>query len=339
MKGIFIKKFGTPKEAFSIEETNPMPLNPDELRIQVKSFGLNYADVMARKGLYPEMPKMPCIIGYDVYGHISEVGANVEGFALGDQVVALTRFGGYQEEVVVNPMAVLKLEESMQPHVALSLTTQLITAYFSAIEQAHIAKGQTVLIHAAAGGVGQGLVQLCKHIGCRVIAVASSDSKIQELQNLGANICINRSQVEVFEEIKKLKLHGQIDAIFDSVGGGISRKGFKSLKAGGKLVLFGFSKLSGVHKLKALVEMISFGLYHPLNFMMNSKGIIGVNMLKVADENPEAIQRCLRSVYELYKLGVFSKIYGQTIAISEFNTFHELLEQSKTQGKIAVSWT
>ena len=129
MKAIYLVKNGDAATAFELRETaDPIP-SSGEVRIKVEAFGLNYADVMARNGLYREAPPLPCVLGYEVVGRIDQVGENVPNDLLGQRVVAFTRFGGYAEYAITNPQAFTRIDD-LDAGAALSIATQYVTAYY-----------------------------------------------------------------------------------------------------------------------------------------------------------------------------------------------------------------
>lgn len=342
MKAVFLTKKSTAQKSFEIQETNKPKIQPNEILIKVSAFGLNYADVMARLGLYPEMPPMPAILGYDVCGEIEEIGDQVTGFQIGDHVLALTRFGGYAEYAVSDSRACMAIDTSLPSYKKLAMATQLSTAYYAAVECVNFHEGDNVLVYAAAGGVGLGIVQIALNKKCNVIAVASSSEKLSFLKSIGVTHTINYKEQDIFQYLKDHKLYRKVDFIFDSVGGDYVKKGMRAIQNGGKYVLFGASKLSGPkNKIKVIFEAIKFGttFYSPPQFLMPSKSIIGINMLAIADNKPEVIARCMRRVYDFYQDGIIPHIAGKNYPIEDLAKAHDLLEHGKTIGKIAIEWS
>lgn len=166
MKAVYLVKTGDPETAFEIREIpKPQPA-PDQVRIKVEAFGLNFADVMARLGLYRGAPPLPAVLGYDIVGRIEECGEAVQDLKAGDRVTALTRFGGYAEYAVTESSAAAKISEDMPAGVAAALSTQYCTAYYLAYEMANLQQNDRVLTHAAAGVVGTALVQMALYKQC-----------------------------------------------------------------------------------------------------------------------------------------------------------------------------
>jgi NADPH:quinone reductase-like Zn-dependent oxidoreductase len=340
MQAAFLIKKGKASKSFEWRDTTKPSIKANEVLIKVSAFGLNYADVMARLGLYPEMPPIPCVLGYDVCGEVVEIGAEVKNVKLGEHVVALTRFGGYAEYAVTDERVCMPIDATIPAYQQLSMATQLSTSYNAAIESVNLNKGDTVLVHAAAGGVGLGIVQIALYKKCTIIAIAGSHEKLNFLKSIGVHHLINYKTENIYEKIKSLDLHKKIDFIFDSVAGGKNiTKGYKALNSGGKYVIFGVAKLSGHKTIFGLIpELISFAttLFSPAKFLMPSKSMIGINMLAIADNKPEVVERCMLGAYAFFKQGIFSHIQGKNYSKSELVNAHQLLEDGKTMGKLAV---
>ena len=340
MRAIFLEKKTDAAHAFKMRDIEAPKPNEQEVLIEVKAFGLNYADVMARLDLYPDMPKMPCVLGYDVIGKVIEKGSMVHNIAVGDFVVALTRFGGYAEKVVADSRVCIKVPEHIPSYQALAFATQLSTAYQAAMVNVNLFEGDHVLIHAAAGGVGLGLVQIALHKKCEVIALAGSDEKCKFLKEMGVKHTINYKNEDWVDYLKKHQLFKKIDVIFDSVGGDNVPKGLKSLNSDGKLVLFGSAKLGeSKNKIKTILQVLKFGFYSPIKFLMSSRALIGLNMLAIADRKPHAIERSMKGVLDLYEKGIFKTMVGETYTVDEIAKAHTKLEKGQTMGKIAIEWS
>ena len=339
MKAAYLLKYGNPGTAFEIREIkNPEP-KPSQVLIKVEAFGLNFADVMARLGLYKGAPSLPVILGYDVVGQVEKCGASVQNLKAGDRVTALTHFGGYAEYAIAEGEVAHKIPEIFPAGVAVSLATQYCTAYFLSHEIANLQENDKVLIHAAAGGVGTALVQMALHKKCTVFGTCSSSEKIVYLQKNGVHYPINYLKKD-FESVIKTIIEGKgLDAVFDPVGGKSVKKGYKLLGASGRLVSFGVSSMNRTKsifgKLKILLQ---FGIYHPIQFLSKSKGIIGFNMLKVAEEKPEKIARVMREVIRLTEKGVLKPHVGGEYSIDQLAEAHQFLESRKSMGKIVIKW-
>lgn len=338
MKAAVLVKNGNAANAFEIREVPKPQPGEGEVLIKVAAFGLNFADVMARNGMYREAPPIPAILGYDVAGYIESVGAAVQNVKAGDRVVAMTRFGGYAEYAVTNATAVAAIPADIDNATATALATQYCTAYYLAAVITNLYQGDKVLIQSGAGGVGTALIQYAKYKGCEIFSTAGSNEKFQYLSALGVQHPINYSTGDFEKIIKERTGSKGVDMIFDAVGGISVKKGFRSLGAGGRLVCYGAAAMNGTNIFGKIKAALGFGFYHPLMLMMPSKSIIGVNMLNIADEKPEVIQRCLQAVVQLTNEGIFKPALGKSFPVSAIGAAHEYLEKRKSTGKIAVEW-
>lgn len=338
MKAIYLVNTGASNSAFKLRETEkPFP-KAHEVLIKVHCFGLNFADVMARKGMYQDAPPIPALLGYDVAGTVEQVGSGVTHLLVGDRVTAMTRFGGYAEYAVTDARAAAKIPENISFADATALTTQYCTAYYAAAVAVNLFPGNKVLIHSGAGGVGSALIQFAKWRGCEIFSTAGSSSKLELLKQQGVQHPINYIEQDFEDEIKQLTKGEGVDVIFDAVGGSYVRKGFRSLAAGGRIVCYGAADLSSKNIFGKISALLAFGIYHPVMFMTSSKGIIGLNMLRIADNKPEALQHCLNQVIQLTEQGVFKPTIGKVFNASEIAAAHDFLESRKSTGKIAVTW-
>ncbi|HTQ66963.1 MAG TPA: zinc-binding dehydrogenase [Puia sp.] len=338
MKAIFLIRKGDPFTSFETREIPVPKPGAGEILIRVEGFGLNFADVLARRGLYPDAPPMPCVLGYDVVGVVTETSDDATNFKPGDRVTSMTHFGGYAEYAVAPSLLSAKIPDSMPAGEATALTVQYCTAYYAAAETVNLYPGDKVLIHAAAGGVGTALLQYCKYKGCEIFATAGSQAKLDMLQAAGADHVINYTTEDFSKRILEITGKKGVQVIFDSVGGITTKKGFRLLTPGGNLIIYGAASFSGTNIFGKIKNLIGFGFYHPLKIMGSSKTITGINMLKIALNKPAAFKRCLDNVVKLYEEGVFKPVAGGLFPASEIGKAHDLLESRRTTGKITVFW-
>jgi NADPH2:quinone reductase len=339
MKAVYLIKTGPANQALDIREIDTPEPKKGQVRIKVECFGLNYADVMARNGLYDAAPKIPCILGYEVVGTIDQVGAEGNMSLIGNRVVAFTRFGGYAEYAITSEEACAEIGE-IDAGEAAAIAVQYATAYYMAVDAIRLHKGNKVLIHAGAGGVGTALIQLCKLAGCIVFANAGSDEKLEYMKGLGADFVINYRK-EDYETFIKKELKGEkLDATFNPIAGSTFKKDMKLLGAGGKLILFGGSERSG--KKWGFLSTLNFvrkmGLMIPIGLVMGSKSVIGVNMLNIGDNHPEILKRCMDEVIQLMKDKKIQPHVGARYNYRQVADAHELLGSRDSLGKIVVYW-
>lgn len=332
-------KKGAAESAFELRSLTLPELTNDQVLIEVEAFGLNYADVMARLGLYREAPPMPCVIGYEVVGIVSRVANEADKELLGKRVVGFCRFGGYAKHVITQNYAV-SLIDDMDAGIALSLATQFVTAYYMVYRSANVQAGERVLVHAAAGGVGTALIQLCKIKGAHVTAKVSSKEKELLVSSLGADEVINYKDGDYEKQVSGKLGSETLDVSFNPVAGGTFKKDWELLGTGGRLVLFGGSELSNGRwgLLSTLNFVRKMGFVVPIGLMMRSKSIIGINMLKVADFKPKVLTGCLNEVVRMVKEGQIHPVVGGVYKAHELKMAHRLLEEGKTVGKLIIEW-
>lgn len=340
MKAAVLVKNGDPRKAFQIREMPDPPVGPDEVCVNATTFGLNFADVMARLGLYQDCPSLPTVIGYEAVGTVASFGANVKGFEIGQRVVIFSRFGGYATKVVSPATGVFPIADNITDAEATALATQYCTAYYAAAYITQLHEGDHVLVQSAAGGVGTALVQLAKHKKCVIYGTAGSEKKIAHIKKQGVHHAINYRTSEFDEVIKKTAPNGKVDVIFDAIGGSSVRKGMKLLDSGGRMVAYGAASMSGRRNqvFNSLKGVVGFGLYHPVKFLMNSISFLGVNMLRIADNKPQIIQHTGLAVAQLAAEGVFKPVVGGEFSIAQLAEAHEFLEFRKSIGKVVVHW-
>lgn len=336
---IQLTKFGEPKDAFSFTElTISEPLD-DEVQISVERFGINYADVMAREGNYKEAPPLPCVLGYEVVGEVTKVGKDSPQNLIGKRVVAFTRFGGYSQCVNTKNVAVAEIG-NYDGNKALCLATQYVTAYYMSFVATTIQKGDNVLIHSAAGGVGTALIQLLSDKGINIIAKTGSDSKIQYLKDQGVNHIVNYNKSDYAEQVQNILKTERLDVSFNPVAGSTFKKDWKLLGYSGSLVLFGGSERSG--KKWGILSTLNFvrkmGVIIPITLMMRSKSIIGINMLKVADFKPLVLQHCLKEVLRMAIHGQLEPQVGEVYNANKISEAHAFLASGKSTGKVVLEW-
>ncbi|MBD0851037.1 quinone oxidoreductase family protein [Maribacter arenosus] len=339
MKAAYLVKYGPAETAFEIREVEKPKPGPSQVLIKVEAFGLNFADIAARYGKYRGAPPLPSLLGYDVVGQVEKCGANVKNLTIGDRVTALTLFGGYAEFAIAENGVANKIPESISAGVAVALATQYCTAYFLSDRITNIQENEKVLIHAAAGGVGTALVQMALHKKCIVYGTCSSPEKMEYLQINGVHHPINHRKKDFAETIRSLVGDKGLDVVFNPIGGKSLKQGYRLLGAGGRLVSYGVSSLNSQKTIFGkLKDLWQFGIYHPVQFLSNSKGVIGVNMLKIAEEKPKKIARVMQEVIQLQQEGILRPHVGGEYSINQLAEAHTFLESRKSMGKIVVRW-
>ncbi|HRH57037.1 MAG TPA: zinc-binding dehydrogenase [Chitinophagales bacterium] len=334
MQAIYLVKNGKPKEAFEFRDIQITEPKDDEVGVIVEASGINFADVVARLGQYQDCPPLPAVIGYEAVGRVDKVGKDIKTVQKGDRVLVFTRFGGYSQYVIQKENAIAKISESMDVGKALALATQYSTAYYACAVATNVLPNETVLIHAGAGGVGTALIQLCKLKNAKIYATAGSESKLDYCRKQGATVAINYTKEDFSEVIKE-----PIDVAFDSLGATNFRKSYKILNRGGRIVGYGASSMTDAGNIFSKAKMgAAFGIYHPAQLLMESRSMIGVNMLRIADYKPDTLKYCMESVIQLLHEGKIDPHVGQMYAAKDIYQAHDDMESRKTIGKIGIVW-
>jgi NADPH:quinone reductase-like Zn-dependent oxidoreductase len=279
MKQIFITGHGGPEKLQLRESPDPTPA-PQQLRIRVRASGINFADIMARKGLYPDAPKTPCVVGYEFSGTVDAVGAEVSKDWLGKEVFGLTRFGGYSDVVVVPEGQVFEKPGALSHEQAAAIPVNYLTAWQLLVVMGSLSADETLLIHNAGGGVGLAAIDIARHIGARIIGTAST-GKHAFLKERGLHEAIDYRSKDWTVDLKQLTDGRGVELIIDPLGGNHWKKSYKALRHTGRLGMFGVStatESSLFGPLGLVTAALGMPLFHPVEFMNNNRAAFGVNM-------------------------------------------------------------
>ena len=239
MKAILCREWGSP-ENLRFEEVAPAPLAPTQARIRVRACGVNFADTLMIAGKYQEKPPLPFSPGMECAGVVTEVGEGVTSLARGDRVMAMTGYGGMAEEAIAPADRAFRIPASMSFEQAAGFPVIYGTVYYALVDRAGLAKGETLLVHGAAGGVGTIAVELGKMLGAKVIATAGSDAKVELAKRLGADHGINYSTQSVKDVVKELA-PGGADVVFDPVGGDVFDQTLRCIAPDARILIIGFA--------------------------------------------------------------------------------------------------
>lgn len=338
MKAFVLTQHGPAATAFELKEVPAPTPAPGSVVVEVEAFGLNYADIMARKGMYKDAPPTPCIIGYEAAGRVVEVGEGVTTVRQGQRVACFCRFGGYATRVLAPEAGVVAIPEDMDVGVALALMVQYSTAWYCAEYATRILPGDHVLVQAAAGGVGTALVQIAKWRGAVVYGTAGSDSKLAYLRELGVDHPINYNQEDYFNHIKGLRGAAGVDIVYDSLGGKEFKRGFQLLGRGGRIVGLGAASRAGKGIFSDIGTLLGFGRYWAAFLLMESRAVIGCNMLRIADHRPQVLKHCLEEVVRAASDGHLRPTVGKVFPHTELVAAHAFVEGRKSMGKVIVTW-
>ena len=279
MKQMFIVGHGGPENLQLRESPDPHPAR-GEIRIRVKASGVNFADILARQGLYPDSPKPPCVVGYEVSGTVDSVGPGVDQSWLGRDAFALTRFGGYSDVVVVPENQAFTKPALLSHEQAAAIPVNYLTAWQLLVVMGGLKPGETVLVHNAGGGVGLAAIDIARHLGATIYGTASG-GKHALLRQRGLHEAIDYRTKDWTVELDRLTQGKGVALITDPLGGNHWKKSFKALRSTGRLGMFGISlattsKLPG--PLRLLPVALGMPLFHPLRLMNTNKSVFGVNL-------------------------------------------------------------
>jgi len=336
MKAAVIREHGDP-DVFTIEDRPDPEAKPGEVVIRVKAAGVNFADLMARLGLYPDAPKPPIVVGYEVAGDIEKIGEGVSGFSIGQRVFTMTMFGGYAEKVAAPAFTVRIIPEKFTYEQAAAIPVNYLTAYHSLIYMGNLKPHEYVLIHSAAGGVGTAAVQIAGSVGATIIGTASPH-KNDYLKQMGVSHIINYREMDFEKEVMRITEGRGADLIMDSLGGDQLMKNYNCLAPAGRLVTFGmFSIVKGDRRsmLRAMREVIKMGRFHPLKLFNANKAIIGVNMNHLATR-PDIIGREMDAILNLIAEGRIQPHVDRTFPLQNVADAHRYIHDRKNKGKVIL---
>ena len=331
---MIIARRGSPEKALEIRTLPDPAPGPDEVAIAVEAIGVNFAETLARRGLYPGAPKIPYVPGFEVGGRITAVGSNVNDFKPGDDVLALLLQGGYADYVLARPEQVYRRPPGMSAADGAALPVQALTAWYALHESGTVRPGDRVLIHAAAGGVGTAAVQLALAAGAIVFGTAGSDWKLEPLRKAGVQHPINYVTHDYAAEIRRITGGDGIDIVLDSLGGSHIAKGMALLRSGGRMASYGYAGQSG-SVLRMLLGFVTMKTLRTAYLLRDSQGFYGVNLVKLA-ENPDRIRLRILEILKLWTEGVLRPHIGATFPLAKVAKAHEALENRRTSGKVLL---
>jgi NADPH:quinone reductase-like Zn-dependent oxidoreductase len=335
MRQIWITRPGAP-EVLEVRTAPDPDVGPGQVRIRVHAAGINFADLMARVGLYPDAPKLPCVIGYEVSGTVDQVGAGVADCAPGDRVMAMPRFGGYTDTLVVSGEQVFRIPDSMTFEEAAALPVVYLTAYTMMLFTGTVRPGSTVLIHSAAGGVGLAAIQLAKTRGCTIIGLASA-GKHAFLRAQGVAHPLE-STGDYAAAVRAIVGDKGVDLVLDPVGGKSFSTGYDLLGPCGRLVAFGLSAVaSGKTRswLHAGAQVLKVKKFSPLKLMEDNKTVSGTNMGHLFGRL-DLLKPQFAALLAMYQAGEIKPHVDRTFRFDEAALAHHHLHDRKAIGKVLL---
>ena len=338
MKAIWIPKHGKPDVLELRETQDPVP-GPAEVRVRVRASGINFADIMARQGLYPDAPSPPMVVGYEVSGVIDAVGQDVQDRYVGQRVLGMTRFGGYSDVVCIDVAQAFPMPEQMSFEQGAALPVTYLTAYHMLFNLLRLRSGDQVLIHQAAGGVGTAVCQLCRSLGGVTTYGTASKAKHQYARDNGCDEPIDYHSLDYSKEVLRLTAGRGVDCVLDALGGDDWKKGFSLLRPGGLLISFGWANMAkhGKRRVTRLLgEFSRLPLWTPIRLMQENKGVAGVNMGHLWNEQ-ELLSDAFVALLELYERGAIEPRVDRTFAFEHAADAHAYIEAGQNVGKVLLT--
>ena len=336
MKAIVLRRHGRPEVLSVGELPEPVP-GPNEVRVRVETIGLNYAEVLSRKGQYGWAPPLPYVLGMEAYGEVEATGPGAERHRLGDKVIVLGQYGAYAEKVVAPLARILPAIARYTPAENAAVGVSYLTAWVSLAHMARLRPSDRVLVHSAAGGVGTAAVQIAKAFGCVVHGAVGSDSKLETVRALGADRAVNYRTHDVAAELRGPSGLGGVDVVLAPVAGEPYRAALRTLAPFGRVVVAG-------------VAGLQFEKWNPLSWWrawrdlprpdvrqmaVGSYGVMATHLgylLRWPDRLP-AVWGELTSFLDTHAI---RPTVGREFPFDRMSEAHALMESRESVGKIVI---
>ena len=322
MKAIVCKTYGPP-ENLVLEEIDDPVAAENEAVVQIYSASLNFPDGLQIQGKYQFQPPMPFTPGSEVGGIITSVGAGIQGFAVGDRVMATPGIGGLAEQVAVKADGLRKIPDSMDFKTAAGFAMIYTTSYYALKQRAQLQAGETLLVLGASGGVGLAAVELGKLMGAKVIAAASSDEKLDFVNRLNPDALLNYGDGELKERVKELTGGAGADVIYDPVGGDLFDQSCRCINWNGRLLVIGFTS-GRIPEYKANLALLK------------GSSMVGVFLGRFRKEEPAEYEKNFAELLEMYDAGKLKPIVTESFAMTDFVNAFNVFTERKVMGKVTL---
>ena len=316
-KSVIINKHGGP-EVLELKDVSVPSPGPEQIKVKNLAIGLNYIDTYHRSGLYPI--KLPCGIGLEGAGVIQEVGSGVKNFSKGDDIAyAALPLGSYSDERIIPEKIAVKIPDGVTHKIAASIMTKGLTTYYLLYKTYKVSANETLLFHAAAGGVGQIFCQWAKSIGCKLIGTVGSDEKVDMAKKNGCDFVINYRKEDFDKKVLEITENKGVDVVYDGVGKDTFEKSINCLKVRGMMVSFGNSSGS-LNLIDIKKYMVPKSIFFTRPALMNYTA------------NRNELEEGAQALFEQIKFGkVKIKIFKE-YNLSDVRKAHEDLESRKIIG-------
>lgn len=332
-----VPKYGGPSVLACRSEELRDP-GPGEVLIAVSFAGVNFADLPARAGFYDPAPKPPMILGFEVSGHVQAVGSGVDHVSVGDRVLAVVRFGGYATHVLARADSCRRVPDAMSLEHAAAMPVVYATAWWALTEVARVRKGESVLIHAAAGGVGLAAIQLARHLGLTTIGTASTAEKLEFCREHGLDHGINYAREDFVQRVRDLTGGRGVDVCIDSVAGPILKKSFEAVAVTGKLVIIGAADLyprSFLALPRTALQLARMKRFTAFDLVESNKSVGGMQLLLVWDALGE-LGSLFAEILALWEAGVVRPHVDRVFPLARAADAHQYLADRRSKGKVLL---
>lgn len=324
-------------EVLKIHEVDEPQPGKGEVKIDVKAAGINFADIMARKGIYPDAPKKPCVVGYEVSGLIESVGDGVDSSLVGNLVIAIMRFGGYAEKVITPVSYVFKKPDSLSFEQGAAIPVNYLTAYQLLVVMGGLKQNERLLIHNAGSGVGIAALDIAKHIVAIPYGTASSH-KHEFLIERGLKYVIDYRTQDWLKEIQQITGGQGVNLIIDPIGGKNTWKSYRALARTGRLGLFGLSTATQTRfsvKFNLVRTVLKMPRFHPVRLMNANKGIFGVNIGHMWGIE-EKMRPWMRAIMKGVDEGWVRPHVDRVFPFEKVAEAHMYIEERRNIGKVVL---
>lgn len=323
MRAVVVDRLKEPSELEVSERPDPMA-GAGQLLIDVKAAGVNFFDILQVRGQYQVKPPLPFVPGAEVAGVVRALGEGVSGFAEGERVLASCGLGGFAELAAVSARGTRKLPDAMTFEEGAALPIIYPTSYAGLVFRAALARGETLLVHAAAGGVGTAAVQIGKALGARVIATAGSADKLEVAKRCGAEVLIDYRQEDFVERVKQATDGRGADVIYDSVGGDVFDRSLKCIAWNGRLLVIGFAggEIPSVKANRILLKNIS---------------VVGLHWGAYMQHEPGRIDETFDALFAMHARGEIAPVIYDRYPLDKAAQALVDLGSRKTYGKVIIT--
>lgn len=322
MRAVLVDRLMTPEELV-VREVDPPRIAADEVRIGVRAAGCNFSDLLMLKGEYQVKPTLPFVPGGEVAGVVMEVGSAVQGLAVGDRVLSRCALGGYAEQVAAPAATCYRIPDALSFEAGAAMPTVYPTSYAALVWRAPLARGEILLVHAAAGGVGLAAVQIGKALGARVLATAGGEEKLEVARRAGADVAIDyRAEDFVARVLDETGGRGA-DVIYDSVGGETTDRSLRCIAWNGRLLVIGFA--SGT-----IPEIVMNRV------LLKNISLVGVHWSAYPEREPERVDECFEGLFAMAQAGGIDPLVSASYPLEQAGRALRDLGSRRTTGKVVL---